>query len=46
MYHEAEVEITCYELDEVNVDNASITVSPGGFFKTILSRFVNAKAKG
>ena len=46
MYHEAEVEISCYELDEVNVDNASITVSPGGFFKTILSRFVNAKPKG
>ena len=46
MYQEAGIEIQGYALDEVNVDNARITVSPGGFFKSILSRFVNARAKG
>ncbi len=45
MYHEAGIETASYNIDEINVDNAAITVSPGGLFKTILSRFVNVKPK-
>jgi dCMP deaminase len=40
MYREAGVEITSYELDEINIDNAQITVSPGGFFKRVMHRFL------
>ncbi|RLJ18475.1 cell division protein DedD [bacterium endosymbiont of Escarpia laminata] len=40
MYGEAGVEITGYEVDQVNVEDAQITVAPGGFFTKILSRLL------
>ncbi|MBA1445514.1 MAG: dCMP deaminase family protein [Chromatiales bacterium] len=40
MYREAVVEITGYEVDQVNVEDAQITVAPGGFFSKILSRLL------
>jgi len=40
MYREAGVEVSRYELDEINIDNARITVAPGGFFQRVLSRFL------
>jgi dCMP deaminase len=33
MYQEAGVEVSEYPLDQINVENAQITVAPGGFFK-------------
>ncbi|MET0103520.1 MAG: dCMP deaminase family protein [Sedimenticola sp.] len=41
MYREAGVEFTTYELDEINTENAQVTVSPGGFFKKVMSRCLN-----
>ncbi len=41
MYSEANVDFVTYELDEINVENAKITVSPGGFFSKVLSRLLN-----
>jgi dCMP deaminase len=40
MYREAGVEVTCYELDEINIDNAQITIAPGGFFRRVMQRFL------
>jgi dCMP deaminase len=40
MYREAGVQVTSYELDEINIDNAQITVAPGGFFSRVMSRFL------
>ncbi len=40
MYREAGVEVTSYELHEINIDNAQITVSPGGLFKRVMNRFL------
>ncbi|WP_177419881.1 deoxycytidylate deaminase [endosymbiont of Lamellibrachia barhami] len=40
MYREAVVEITGYEVEQVNVEDAQITVAPGGFFSKILSRLL------
>ncbi|QYZ66872.1 MAG: dCMP deaminase family protein [Gammaproteobacteria bacterium (ex Lamellibrachia satsuma)] len=40
MYGEAGVEMTGYEVGQVNVEDAQITVAPGGFFTKILSRLL------
>ncbi|MBL3600187.1 MAG: dCMP deaminase family protein [gamma proteobacterium endosymbiont of Lamellibrachia anaximandri] len=40
MYGEAGVEMTGYEVEQVNVEDAQITVAPGGFFSKILSRLL------
>ncbi len=40
MYQEAGVEYVTYELEQVNVDDAGITVAPGGFFKAVMSRLL------
>ncbi|WP_428603463.1 deoxycytidylate deaminase [Sedimenticola sp.] len=40
MYQEAGVEYCSYALDQVNVDDAQITVAPGGFFKSVMSRLL------
>ena len=40
MYHEAGVEVTSYELSEINVENAKITIAPGGFFRKVMNRFL------
>ena len=41
MYSEAGVEVSGYELEQINVDSAQITVSPGGFFSSVLHRFLD-----
>lgn len=40
MYREAGVEYSSYDLDQINVDDARITVAPGGFFKSVMSRLL------
>ncbi len=40
MYQEADIQVTSYALDEISVDNAQITIAPGGFFKKILERLL------
>jgi len=40
MYREAGIEVTSYALEEINVDNAQITVAPGGFFKRVMGLFL------
>ncbi len=40
MYAEAGVEVTEYALEDIDVDNAQITIAPGGFFRRVLSRFL------
>ena len=40
MYREAGVEVTSYKLDEINIDNAQITVAPGGFFRKVMNLFL------
>ncbi|MCG8083920.1 MAG: hypothetical protein JAY73_23140, partial [Candidatus Thiodiazotropha taylori] len=37
MYREAGVEVTQYDLQELNHDNASITIAPGGLFKNVMN---------
>lgn len=41
MYREAGVEITMYAPEEINVDNARITVAPGGFFQKIMQQLLH-----
>ncbi len=40
MYAEAGVEVTEYALDEINVENAQVTIAPGGYFKQVLDRIL------
>ncbi len=40
MYAEAGVEVIEYSLDQINVDNAKITIAPGGFFRKVLARIL------
>ncbi len=40
MYQEAGVEYSSYDLEQINVDDARITVAPGGFFKSVMSRLL------
>ncbi|MES9939808.1 MAG: dCMP deaminase family protein [Candidatus Thiodiazotropha sp. 6PLUC2] len=40
MYREAGVEITQYDLHEINHQNASITIAPGGLFKNVMNLFL------
>ncbi|MCU7846526.1 MAG: dCMP deaminase family protein [Candidatus Thiodiazotropha sp. (ex Lucinoma kastoroae)] len=40
MYREAGVEITRYAMEEINHDNAQITIAPGGFFKKVMNLFL------
>ena len=40
MYREAAIDVTCYQLEEISVDNARITIAPGGFFKKILEQLL------
>lgn len=40
MYREAGIEVTAYESEEINVDNAHITVAPGGFFQKIMQQLL------
>lgn len=40
MYQEAGIDVTAYDSDAIDIDNAQITIAPGGFFRTVLSRFL------
>lgn len=40
MYAEAGVSVSEYSLEEINVDNANITIAPGGFFRQVLSNIL------
>ncbi len=37
MYSEAGIEVIEYAVDQINVENAGITIAPGGFFQKVLS---------
>ncbi|MES9972304.1 MAG: dCMP deaminase family protein, partial [Candidatus Thiodiazotropha sp.] len=37
MYREAGVEVTGYAMQEINHENAQITIAPGGFFKNVMN---------
>jgi dCMP deaminase len=41
MYGEAGIKVSSYEVDAIDVESAGITVSPGGFFKRVISRLLN-----
>ncbi len=41
MYKEAGVEVTEYDLERINVEDARITVAPGGFFRAVLGRLLS-----
>jgi dCMP deaminase len=40
MYREAGVEVTSYAMEEINHDNAQITIAPGGFFRKVMNLFL------
>ncbi|MBT3046714.1 MAG: dCMP deaminase family protein [gamma proteobacterium symbiont of Ctena orbiculata] len=42
MYREAGVEITGYAMEEINHDNARITIAPGGYFKKVMNLFMQS----
>ncbi len=37
MYSEANIEVAEYAVEQINVENAGITVAPGGFFQKVLN---------
>ncbi|MGD8587966.1 MAG: dCMP deaminase family protein [Chromatiales bacterium] len=40
MYQEAGVVVTAYELDQLDIDTARITIAPGGLFKKVMCRLL------
>ena len=40
MYREAGIEVTAYDVARIDIENAGITIAPGGFFRTVLKRFL------
>jgi dCMP deaminase len=40
MYSEAGVEFVTYAMDDINKDNARVTIAPGGFFQKVMSRLL------
>ncbi|MCB1852198.1 MAG: hypothetical protein KDI83_15715, partial [Gammaproteobacteria bacterium] len=40
MYREAGIEISSYAIENIDIRSAGITVAPGGFFRSVLSRFL------
>ncbi|MES9829400.1 MAG: dCMP deaminase family protein [Candidatus Thiodiazotropha sp.] len=42
MYREAGVEVTSYAMEEINHENAQITIAPGGFFKKVMNLFLHS----
>jgi len=40
MYGEAGIEVTTYEIDQIDAANAEVTVAPGGFFTKVLNRLL------
>ena len=45
MYHEANIEVSAYELAQINVDNAKITIAPGGFFRKVMNRLLGGSER-
>jgi len=41
MYEEAGIEHVAYDLDDINIENAGVTVAPGGFFQKVLNRLIS-----
>ena len=40
MYREAGIEVSSYQVDDISIENAQITIAPGGFFRKILQRLL------
>jgi dCMP deaminase len=40
MYEEAGIEHIAYQLDDINIENAGVTIAPGGFFQRVMSRLL------
>ena len=40
MYQEAGIKVSDYALHKVDIDNAQITIAPGGLFKKVMSRLL------
>lgn len=45
MYDEAGIKHQAYEIDEINIENAKVTIAPGGFFKKVMSQLLNCVLK-
>jgi len=43
MYREAGVAVTSYELEQLDIDNARITIAPGGLFKKVMGQLLDAE---
>ncbi|MEJ2403785.1 MAG: dCMP deaminase family protein [Candidatus Thiodiazotropha sp.] len=41
MYREAGIEVTYYDLKEINLESACITVAPGGLFKSVMQQILD-----
>ena len=44
MYREAGVEVSAYELEDIDIDNAGITIAPGGLFRRVMGRLLGSGA--
>ena len=40
MYEEAGIEHVAYNLEDINIENAGVTIAPGGFFRKVLNRLL------
>jgi len=40
MYEEAGIEHLAYKLEDISIENADVTIAPGGFFRKVLSRLL------
>jgi len=38
MYREAGIEFQTYEVEQINIETAQVTVAPGGFFRKVMTR--------
>jgi dCMP deaminase len=41
MYEEAGIEYRAYELEDINIESAGVTIAPGGFFQKVLNRLLS-----
>lgn len=41
MYEEAGVAHQAYELEQINISNAGVTIAPGGLFQNVLARLID-----
>jgi dCMP deaminase len=40
MYEEAGIKHIAYDLDDISINNAGVTIAPGGFFQKVLNRLL------